>query len=157
MSASVGESDARATREAGLCEPEEGLPAPSCEAETAVHGGEVALVNAGALAHGGGVRADLMYVYIAMAGCKQQGGPGCTVVDHSTGHATYRLCRDLVPIALRDGVQATVEQDDEEHYFILHVQERNVHVTSYPRAKTRQMDWSAYEAYAFQLGSGRPP
>lgn len=92
-----------------------------------------------------GLDDDKMYVYMCMAGEEQQGGPGCTYVDHVQGRAFYVRLNDLEPKSFRTTFAQTVEDDENKHFFVVHRVEDQIHVVSFPRDEACKTDWSPYQ------------
>lgn len=90
------------------------------------------------------INEDLMFVYICMAGESQQGGPGCTFVDHEKGTAFYVKGVDITPVVFRDEFVRTLEDDEMRNYFMVHKVAGQYHVTSFPRAEALNVDWEPY-------------
>jgi hypothetical protein len=84
----------------------------------------------------------MQYVYMAMAGETQQGGPGCTYVDMENGRAFYVKSSDLLPITFRDKFQEMQEDDDNEHFFVVTKESSQLHIFKYARASALTYDWT---------------
>tara|TARA_B110000046_G_C12997586_1_gene400711 strand:- start:541 stop:873 length:333 start_codon:yes stop_codon:yes gene_type:complete len=91
-----------------------------------------------------GLKRENFFVYLAVAGESQQGGPGCTYVDDAAGRAHYVRCEDLLPVTFRDTFLAFVREDENKNYFVVYRANDALHVTSFPRSKACKMDWSPY-------------
>tara|TARA_B110000046_G_scaffold185619_1_gene228132 strand:+ start:2850 stop:3323 length:474 start_codon:yes stop_codon:yes gene_type:complete len=91
-----------------------------------------------------GLQREKFFVYIAMAGESQQGGPGCAYVDDDTGRAHYVRCEDLLPATFRANFTEFVQKDEIAHYFVVYRANNALHVTSFSRLEAAKIDWSPY-------------
>ena len=92
-----------------------------------------------------GLDVNLFYVYLCMAGENQQGGPGCTYVDSDNGCAFYVHCEKLEPLSFRSTFRTTLDDDEKNHYFVVHKQSEQLHVVSFPREKAYAVNWIPYQ------------
>lgn len=75
------------------------------------------------------------FVYVAMSGESERGGPGVAYVDRGCGSCKYLLVSELTPVALRDGISELLGVDGDTHYYIVVKDALNVHVMKHPRAE----------------------
>jgi len=78
------------------------------------------------------------FAYVAMSGEQVRGTPGVAWVDSSEGRAIYLLINEVHPEKLREDLRGMIENDEDQHYFILHKEENNVHVFKYSKALGRK-------------------
>jgi len=85
---------------------------------------------------------QLVYIYIAMAGESQQGGPGCTFVDADEGRALYVKSEKLSPATFRQEFVKMQQEDSGVSFFVVTKQSGQLHVFRYPRADALKQDWT---------------
>ena len=81
------------------------------------------------------------YVYVGLSGEQVRGGPGCVFVDSAAGSAKYLLLTELYSEQIRLKMTEMM-QEDEQHIYILHKEESNVHIFKYPRKMAQEQAMS---------------
>ena len=71
--------------------------------------------------------APLHYVYLAIAGESQQGGPGCAFVDTCEGRAYYTRTEAIQPLAFREHLSRMQEEHADDVFVVTKVSD-NMHV-----------------------------